>query len=238
MWGKRFFKNKPIEGDRQIIELVKRIFGYSPRNILLFADALRHKSASKNIHNNAKDSNERLEFLGDAVLDSVVAQYLYEKHPNADEGELTKMRSRIVSRASLNKLGRDIGILDVLETDSQAITSKWSLCGNALEALIGAVFLDKGYEFTRTRTIELIDKFLILSKLKDEEVDFKSRLFEVAHRQKKTLDFVTEVLIDEGPGISYKASAILGGELLGSGKGSSKKKAEQASSEEALRKLN
>lgn len=183
-------------------------------------------------------SNERLEFLGDAILDAVVADYLYAKYPNAEEGELTQMKSRIVSRTNLNSIAQKMGIDSLIETDTQAMHSRNSIAGNALEALFGAMYLDLRYADSRKSILYVLDKFGNVDNVEDRESDFKSRLYEEAHRLKVELRFQTHLLHEKDGVKTFISKALLDSNKVGEGTGSSKKKAEQRASEEGLTHLN
>ena len=125
---------------------IKNIFGFKPGNIFLYEQAFLHKSA--HVERNGREiSNERLEFLGDAVISIIVADYLFKKFPFADEGDLTEMRSRIVSRNSLNKIAEKLGVAKLITINKTPLNNTYT--GNALEAFFGAVYIDKGYSFTQ-----------------------------------------------------------------------------------------
>lgn len=235
---RRFFKRYKTQREKDIAKLLAKTLGIGHRRFDIYLMALRHKSAARNIHNKPEMSNERLEFLGDAILDASVADYLYDKYPDKEEGELTKIKSRIVSRSNLNSMANAIGIQKLLETDLQATHSRESIAGNALEALLGAMYLDIGYKKTHNSILRLLERFTDLKKLEMQEADFKSRLYEEAHRIKSELRFST-IPIDENNGKKYfRAQAFINQTLIGQGKGSSKKKAEQAAAKKGLRKLN
>jgi len=148
-----------ISPDRKYVKVLKNLLGFVPGNLSLYKMAFRHKSIALILKNGSKNNNERLEFLGDAVLGSVVAEVLFKLYPYKDEGFLTEMRSKIVRRANLNQLGRKLGFDELIEFDKKAIniTAKHSsLLGDAFESLVGAIYLDKGYDFTKdfiTRTL-------------------------------------------------------------------------------------
>lgn len=231
----RKFRN---ERERLIYRSVKRVFEVRPGDLSLYVTALRHKSAAKNIHNGNAPSNERLEFLGDAVLDAAVADYLFEKFPDAEEGEMTQIKSRIVSRTNLNSMAARMGLPELLETDAQAAQAKDSIAGNALEALFGALYLDAGYPKTRKATLRVLKNYNDLSALLTEEADFKSRLYEEAHRVKKELRFNTEAKTAKGGDKYFLSQVFFGEEKVGEGRGSSKKRAEQSASGQALENLN
>jgi len=233
-----FFKRYKSDREKAIAKLLDKSLGIRHKRFELYLMALRHKSAARNIYNKPGISNERLEFLGDAILDASVADYLYVKYPRKEEGELTKIKSRIVSRSNLNSMANAIGIHKLLETDLQATHSRESIAGNALEALLGAMYLDIGYEKTHHSILRLLDKYADLRKLEAQEADFKSRLYEEAHKLKTELRFST-VECDEGRGKKqFKSQAFIDQKLIGQGRGSSKKKAEQAAAKKGLHKLN
>lgn len=165
-----------------------------PENVFLYQLAFRHKSASNQIIKEFKVSNERLEYLGDAILSAVVADYLFKKFPTKSEGFLTEMRARIVSRASLNKLSQKLGLEQLLQYSRDSKMRYKSLGGDAFEAFIGALYLDKGYKTSYKIIINRIIKYHIdLESLENTEVNFKSRLIEWSQKEKKQIDFdVTE----------------------------------------------
>lgn len=218
--------------------MLNRNLHISFRNIDIYLTALRHKSAARNIYNKPDSSNERLEFLGDAILDSVVAEYLFFKYPKSEEGELTQVKSRIVSRTNLNRMAREMGIDVLIETDMQATHSRGSIAGNALEALFGAVFLDLGYSRTRKTILKLLNEFADMNKIEDQDSDYKSRIYEEAHKTKSEINFKTRA-IERSSGVkSFISEVIVDKVKIGEGTGSSKKKAEQRASEQGLKKLN
>lgn len=235
---KSLFAPRP-QNDREkaVFALIKDKFGAKPGRFEIYLTALRHKSAARNIHNNPEISNERLEFLGDAVLDAAVAEYLYKTYPRSEEGELTQMKSRIVSRTNLNAIAKSLGIDQLIETDLQATHARDSLGGNALEAVLGALYLDKGYEKTRNATIQVLEKFSNLNSVQRSESDFKSRLYEEAHKQKVELRYSTQPSGEKDGKKVFRSEVFFNHQTLGSGEGLSKKSAEQQASRVALEKL-
>jgi ribonuclease III len=204
-------------------------------NMSCYLQALRHHSASATIHENgSRDSNERLEYLGDAVLNIVVAELLFNKFPFKSEGFLTEMRSKIVSRESLNDLALKIGLNQIVSYDRKAIGSnrKNSIFGNALEAFIGAIFLDAGfYKAKRFITNKLLSH-IDVDKLQFTETNFKGKLIEWAQRNNKILEFENQEEIIQKQKI-YKVRVLLDRVLMGGAENSSKKKAEQMASQKA-----
>lgn len=212
-------------------------------NIDLFNRAFRHNSASEKVPNsNIKNSNERLEFLGDAVLDVIIAEELFRKFPNNGEGFLTEMRSKVVSRKQLSSLAQHMGLTDLLQMSNSLKhnpKAMQNVAGNALEALIGAIYLDKGYRRTQKMVLKKIIKpYIDFDELKTSNDNFKSVLYHFAQRGKQTLEF--KVVKEDGSAHrkSYMVAAILDGEKISTGSGFSKKNAEQRAAEKACDHLN
>jgi len=184
------FVKAHLSKEKKLRISIKNIFGFYPGNIFLYKLALRHKSASLNKISGVKINNERLEYLGDAVLSAVVADYLFKHFPYKDEGFLTEMRSKIVSRASLNKLSHKLGIKNYLLISSSEGRQMKSVGGNAFEAFIGALYLDRGYNFTRKIMVKRIIKMHFhMNELERSEISYKSRLIEWAQKEKRVLNF-------------------------------------------------
>ena len=234
---RRLFRSFRNKHESEVAALLTKSLHISYRNLDLYLTALRHKSAARNIHHSPDTSNERLEFLGDAILDSVVAEYLFAKYLQAEEGELTQIKSRIVSRTNLNRIAAEMGVDKLIETDLQATHSRGSLSGNALEAIFGAIYLDLGYRRTRKAILRMLTTFADLDKIEDQESDFKSRLYEEAHRRKSDLTFNTHMVNTANGDKTFKSEVFLDKVKLGEGTGSSKKKAEQTASEQGLQKV-
>lgn len=232
-----FFSKTKSSREQSISLILKEKFGVRIKNMGLYVQALCHKSAAKNVHKNRRLSNERLEFLGDAIIDSIVAEYLYQMHPDAEEGDMTKMKSRIVSRANLNKAAVNMNLHILIETDAQAAQSQKSLGGNAFEAIIGAIYLDRGYRAAKTSTLFALKNFAELGNVQSQDVDFKSQLYEEAHKKNVEVYFKT-VSIDSNKGTHLFGSTVIWkGEQLSKGEGTSKKKAEQEAAKQALRNI-
>ena len=217
---------------------LKNILGISPKNLSLYNQAFRHNSVAKEIKEGVKDSNERLEFLGDAVLSVVIADYLFKKFPYKDEGFLTKMRSKIVSRAHLNQLAVKLGLNKFLSQNSDPGFKFSSMNGDAFEALIGAIYLDKGFTSTQNFILNRILKFHVdVEKILETETDFKSKLIEWSQREKKDIQF--RVVEENGNGYDkqFMIATVVSGEIIAQGQHFSKKKAEQLSAEATCIKL-
>ena len=179
------------KAERELAKDVYNLFGFYPHNIFLYQLAFTHKSMSQKI-NGITVSNERLEYLGDAILSSIVAEYLFKKYPTKQEGFLTEMRSRIVSRSSLNKLSMKFGFEDLVSyAKPHDKHSKFrSLGGNAFEAFTGAMFLDRGYKFTYNIIVNHIIKIhLDIDDIEKNDINFKSRILEWSQKNKHRLEF-------------------------------------------------
>lgn len=213
-----------------------KILGFLPGNRSLYEIAFVHKSASITCRNGHIINNERLEYLGDAILDAIIADYLYAHFPERDEGFLTQLRSKIVKRKQLNKLAYNLGLASFLVSRTNNEQNQINLLGNAFEALIGAIYLDKGYRRTRKFVIgKILNKHLDLERLARKESDFKSRIIEWAQKNKQEISFVSHEETRPGLHESYFSSqVILADRELGTGTGHSKKDAEQKAAEEAL----
>ena len=200
----------------------------------LYREALRHVSAIPDDREDLPD-NERLEFLGDSILDAIIGDLVFKTYKDKDEGFLTRMRSKLVSRTQLNLLARHMEIERVLESNV-AKDSASSVPGNALEALIGALFLDKGFDRTRKIVVGLLEEHFDLKEIEKEDRDGKSRLLEWGQKRKKRIDLVIHEE-SSGRGKSYVCEVRINGELKGTGKGPSKKAAEQDAAQSAFRSM-
>jgi len=229
-----------LSPQRKYVKVLKNLLGFVPGNLSLYRLAFRHKSVAQNIKKGVKNSNERLEFLGDAVLGSVVAEVLFKLYPYEDEGFLTELRSKIVNRANLNQLARKLGFEKLIEYDSRIMgqSRQGSLLGDAFEALIGAVYLDKGYEFTRSFLINhIIKSHIDIHTLEQTETNFKSKLIEWCQRHGKDISFEL-IGNDDGESIKlFTVQANIDGESMGLGKEFSKKNAEKLAAEKACETL-
>ncbi len=235
----RFYKLY-LSPNRKYVKLLKNLLGFVPGNLMLYRLAFRHKSVAQVIKKGVKNSNERLEFLGDAVLGSVVAEILFKMYPYEDEGFLTELRSKIVSRINLNQLGHKLGFEQLVEFDKRVINTsrQSSLLGDAFEALIGAVYLDKGYNFTKDFLANRIIKSHIdIHKLENTETNFKSKLIEWCQRHSKDISFELTTNQQGESAKLFTVQANIDGEVLGSGKEFNKKTAEKLAAEKACEAL-
>ncbi len=233
------FNKKFTASEKKLAEAVKNIFGYNPKNLSLYKLAFRHKSMALSVNNGVKHSNERLEYLGDAVLSSVIADYLFKKFPYKDEGFLTEIRSRIVSRTNLNNLSRKLGLDKLVMSSLENFSQSSSITGDAFEAFVGAVYLDKGYAFAQKLIInKIINIHVDIDDLVNTEVNYKSRIIEYVQKEKKQAEFVVVNEMENGKRMKiYEVNLIIDGEVVAGGKDYSIKKAEQNASATAWEKL-
>lgn len=233
------FVRKRKASKRTLPEAIRNIFGYCPRNIPVYELAFRHKSAATEHNNGILHCNERLEYLGDAVLGSVVADFLFKKFPFRDEGFLTEMRSRIVSRDNLNLLSRRLGLDKLVQASKDSSVPGSCIVGDAFEAFIGAVYLDRGYAFTRQLIIrKIIQTHLDIDQLMEHNANFKSRVIEWAQKEKKKAAFrLVHTAADRRKGKRYTIVLEIDGREAGRGEDYSIKRAEQHASRQAWETL-
>jgi len=218
---------------------LKKILGFRPGNLRLYEIAFIHRSASFTLPDGKRVNNERLEYLGDAVLDAILSDFLFEKFPDANEGFLTKIRSRIVNREILNQLALSMGINKILISNVSSVHPTKNLYGDALEALIGSVFLDKGFKKTKKLFLKnVLNKYLDLNIIVNTDTDYKSLVFEWVQKHKSILIFTYKEEYDFNLKKSVFATTLFIDKIeFGEGQGSSKKEAEQEASSQAWKKL-
>ncbi len=220
--------------NRNLFRSIKNIFGFYPENIFIYKLALRHKSASTKKINGLKINNERLEYLGDAVLNLVVADYLFKRFPYKNEGFLTEMRSKVVSRSSLNKLAMKLGIQNLIVSAVGQLSQPKSAGGDAVEALIGAIYIDKGYHFTRKIIFNrIINLHFDMELLVDTEISFKSKMIEWSQKEKKKLEFRVMEEIGEGYNKQYVVAVFIDDKNLAQSQDYAIKGAENLAAEKA-----
>lgn len=224
---------------REFSSRLKKILGFKPGNLKLYEIAFIHRSATFTMPDGKKVNNERLEYLGDAVLDAILSDYLFEKFPDATEGFMTKIRSRMVNREILNQLAVSMGINNILISNISSVQPTKNLYGDALEALIGSVFLDKGFKKTKKLFIRnVLNKYLNLEVIINTDTDYKSLVFEWVQKHKSSLIFTYNEEYDFNHKKSvFSTTLIIDKEEMGEGHGSSKKEAEQEASSQAWKRL-
>lgn len=219
---------------------IRSIAGVTPGNVELYKLATQHRSIARQNDIGVRESNERLEYLGDAILGSVVAEYLFKKYPSKDEGFLTEIRSRIVNRDALNIAARNMGISDIVEyTNNRKSRQAYkSIHGDTLEALIGAIFLDKGYMAARRFIIKkILNQQYDLEQIVHINSNYKSKIIEWAHQQNKEVKFLITEIRGSSHNREFKAELLVEGEAIAEGSGFSKKRAEQDAAQKSCEKL-
>ena len=225
------------KAEREFFFKMKHLLGFAPKNMFFYKKAFTHKSA-KSIFNGAKLCNERLEFLGDTVLDSIIADYVFHLYPNKSEGFLTKMKSRIVSRKTLNDIAVTMH-LDAFITCNIPNVQTNDAMGNAFEALVGAIYLDKGYAFTKKYiATSILAKMFDFNYLESVDCNYKSKLIEIVQKNKNTIKFKT-LEVDNGNCCSqlFSSTVFINQQLVSVGEGSTKKEAEQQASQKAISQM-
>lgn len=228
VWKILKIRKGKVKQDDALIRAIKNIAGISPSNIELYRLATVHSSIARENGAGFKESNERLEYLGDAILGAAVADFLFKKFPYKSEGFLTEIRSRLVNRESLNLLAKKIGIGNIVQYDQKNAHLQQVILGNTLEAIVGAIYLDKGYLRTKKFVIDkLITPNYDLQDLINSNSNYKSRIIEWAQREGKEVRFE---IVNVKKGKNHKeftAQVIIDQDPRGTGYGNSKKKAEQ-----------
>jgi ribonuclease-3 len=222
-------------GDASFEKQLKNVLGVKPGNALLYKTALSHRSVKET----PDENNERLEYLGDAVLSAVVADYLFKRYPYKGEGFLTEMRSKMVNRQQLNDIALKMGLRKLTFYNKFDSSLKGSqIFGNTLEAVVGAVYLDKGYEKTRQWVLKhIVIAHMFVDDLEQVDINLKNKLIGWASKNNKTLSFDLADEKMEGSRRLFTMNVVLEGEVLAQGKGYNKKDASQAAAQVALEKL-
>ena len=215
--------------DKHFYAAIDNMFGFVPNNIELYKVALIHKSASVELEDGRHINNERLEFLGDAVIESVTSDYLFIEFPDRDEGFLTQVRSKMVSRQSLNRIASAIGLDKHVISNAAGNSTQKHIYGDAFEAMMGAIYLDQGYDFVNRLLInKIFTNYLSLDDVLQSETDFKSRLIEWCQKNRYSIEFRTSSDTTQStsrPG--FHSVVYVDGIAVGHGHGDSKKAAEQ-----------
>jgi len=229
----------PKRGKEPFVSFYK-ILNFYPYNITLYEQAVLHKSSSIKLKDGRWINNERLEFLGDAILDAIVADIVFKEFEYKKEGFLTNMRSKIVQRETLNKLALDLGLDKLIKSSAKTANHKTHMYGNALEALIGAIYLDQGYRVAKKFVHErLIKELLNMESVVNQEINFKSRLIEWGQKNKVSLEFrLVDSFTDNDNNPIFETSVFIFDIESGSGKGYSKKESHQKASKIALDRIN
>ncbi len=236
----RRFYNYYISPEKDLAKKLKNVLGFVPDNMRLFKLAFFHKSMNNQVSSSSTKfyNNERLEYLGDAVLSTIVAEYLYKKYPGKDEGFLTKMRSKIVKRKTLNKVAERMGI-DMILSKYTSGRMSYSMLGNAFEAMVGALYIEYGYEKTRNYLIsKVLMRYLDIHDLENNDDNYKSQLLEWGQKEGHNISYklLSKYKIDKRD--RFKIGVYLDGKELSNAEDFNKKAAEQTASSIALKSLN
>lgn len=225
--------------DRKSYLCFYKILGFYPRNIQIYQQALLHKSTSLRSEKGRPLNNERLEFLGDAILDAIVGDIVYRHFEGKREGFLTNTRSKIVQRETLNKLAVDIGLDKLVKSSTRSSSHNSYMYGNAFEAFIGAIYIDQGYDRCKQFMEKKIFKsYIDLDKMSRKEVNFKSKLIEWSQKNKLEVSFeLIEQLLDKDYNPMFHTEVRILGLSAGKGTGYSKKESQQNAAQMALKKL-
>ena len=239
MWNLLKIRGRSSKKEEQkLITAIQTIAGFSPSNLSLYQLATLHTSRSKET-NGFRESNERLEYLGDAVLGAAVADYLFKKYPFEDEGFLTEIRSRIVNRDSLNLLARKMGVNLIVQFDQKNVQLQQVVLGNTLEAIVGAVYLDKGY--LRCKKF-VVDKLILphfdLDVVIQSNFNHKSKIIEWTQRQNKSVRFEMGEVKKSRNQKEFSIQIFIDDQAYGTGYGYTKKKAEQDAAMKTCAQLN
>lgn len=231
----RYILNSRSRTDGKFFMKLHDILGFRPKNINIYKTAFTHRSM--NIKDNVGNAinYERLEFLGDSMLGSVIATHLYLEVPSGDEGYLTKMRSKIVSREHLNELGKELGLIEMVESKIPNGQFGENIHGNLFEALVGGIFLDRGYKYCEKFIYKrVIIPYVDIAKLEGKVISYKSLLIEWCQKEKKTFDF--NVYEDTGNDdvIHFAVKLSINKKVIAKARATSKKKAEEKVSKRAF----
>jgi ribonuclease-3 len=231
---RKLFKNSRSNDDGIFFTAIEKILGFKPLDITIYQKAFTHRSSNKLDQDGNAMNYERLEFLGDAMLSAVIAAHLFTKAPAGDEGYLTKMRSKIVSREHLNELGRDFNLIAFIESKVPSSNFGENIHGNVFEALVGAIYLDQGYGYCE----KFIQKRVILpyvdiAKLEGKVISYKSLLIEWCQKEKKSFHY--DVFEDNGITGErlFGVKLSIDQKIIAKARATSKKKAEEKASQRA-----
>ena len=233
-----FFKFLPKNRTQKLSEKdllfrknISHIVGYNIHNLEIFKEAFSLKSSTKSTN---KKNYERLEFLGDSVLGTIISCHLFQTYPNENEGFLTQMKSKIVNRKNLNKLGEDLKLSSLLQVDTSQIILSENISGNLLEALIGAIYLDIDYEFCKKIVLDRILTPSTINKLENKIISYKGLLLEWSQKKKVSIRYETCEEIQPNKTILFRCHVWLQNEKISNALEASKKKAEEKAAKRAF----
>ena len=231
------FHNLHFSKDKDFARKLKELLGFTPYNLSIFQLAFSHRSNGNDNDSYAMTNNERLEYLGDAILGTIVAEYLFKKYPHADEGFLTKMRSKIVKRKSLNKIGEKME-LDLMLAEQNTTRLSRSMLGNAVEALVGAIYLELGYNGTKQYLIrKILMNYVDIHELESFDDNYKSQLLEWCQKNGQNVSYKLIARYKYEKRDRFKVAVMVNGQKLAVADDFNKKSAEQTASERALHQM-
>ena len=223
-----------LSSDKSFVRSLVSILGFIPVHVAFYKEAFMHRS---NSDNKEPLNNERLEFLGDAILGAVMAEYLYNKYPREDEGFLTMMRSKVVNRKALNELANQMEF-DVFLRQNGVEHISDSMLGNAFEAFIGAIYLDLGYRRTRKFVIrKILRNYVDVKQLENVNENYKSQLLEYCQREHKSLEYNLVRKFKQHTRDKFEVAVVINGEEVSTGEDFNKKSAEQIASKRAMERM-
>ncbi len=224
--------------DKDLKLFLSNVLGCRPKNISIYRLALIHRSTNHKDAKGNKLNNERLEYLGDTVLSTIVGDYLFKKYPYQGEGFLTEMRSKIVSRNSLNKLAQRIGLSELINYARDGNSQFISMDGDAFEAVVGAIYLDKGYEFTyKVITRKILTYYLDIDELENTEWNYKSKIIDWGQKNREVVSFQVIEVIETHARKQYKVQVFINTQGYEIGIDFSIKAAEQLAAEKTYKLL-
>ncbi|MFT4790506.1 MAG: ribonuclease-3 [Arcticibacterium sp.] len=227
--------NSHSKEDRDFFMGIRQIIGFRPKDLSIYKKAFIHRSLHLKDPFGNPLNYERLEFLGDAMLGAIISKYIFNEVPTADEGYLTKMRSKIVSREHLNELGKELQLLSFVDSKVHKDHFGENIHGNVFEALVGAIYLDKGYKYCeRFIYLKIIEPHVDIAKLEGKVISYKSLLIEWCQKEKKAFNF--QVYEDSGndPIKHFSVKLFIDKQVVAKGRATSKKKAEENASKRAF----
>ena len=230
----------PFRKEKELFSSLYDVMGFYPHNISFYKQALMHKSIGRRNEKGKSLNNERLEFLGDALLDAVVGDIVYKHFPGKREGFLTNTRSKLVSRDTLGKLAEEMGLKRLILSSGHSNSHNSYMAGNAFEALVGAIYLDQGYDgVMRFMEKRILSKLINIDKVAYKEVNFKSKLLEWSQKNRVRMEFrmLKQEIDKESSSPVFNFQVFLEGVAGETGKGYSKKEAQQLASEATLKRL-
>lgn len=227
--------NRLFSNQKEFTSFIKSVTGITPSNLHIYEQVFKHRSK----HLDPKENNERLELLGDAILDAVVCDFLYKKYPYKEEGFITELRSKIVNRKSLNEVGQRLGLIEKLQFNRKSMNdASKDLSGNTFEALVGAVYLDAGFEKTaRFIKKRILQNLIDVDELQETNTDYKSQIYHYIQRESKSINFKVTEEKTRNRKAYFVIDLEISGKPVARGEGFSKKAAEQHAAMKALEVL-